>query len=116
MKADVSFEVFDSLELRVARIESARPAEGTRAPCRELVLDLGPLGRKVSIGQFALVPEEELIGRLVVACCNLGRRRIGRYASEALVLGTLHPGTPDGQSQALPLWADPQARCGDRIF
>jgi tRNA-binding protein len=113
---DVAFEVFDSLELRVARVESAKPTEGTRAPSRELVLDLGPLGQRRSVGQYALVPEEELVGRKVIACCNLGTRRMGRYLSEVLVLGTDHPHSPPGQAQALPLWAHPDAVLGDRVY
>lgn len=116
LKPDVSFDVFERLEMRVARVESAARTEGTHKPSRELVLDLGPYGKLTSIGQFALLDEEELLGRLVVCCCNLGKRRMGRYLSEALVMGTLHPETPAGQEQALPLWAHPDAAPGDRVF
>jgi len=116
LRPDVSYQVFDSLELRVARVESARRTEGTRAPSRELILDLGPHGQRRSVGQFDLVPQEELVGRKVIACCNLGRRRIGKYLSEVLVLGTDHPDSPPDQSQALPLWAHPDAVVGDRVY
>ncbi len=116
MKPDVPYSTFDSLELRVARVLSATPTEGTRSPSVELVLDLGPLGERRSVGQFALVPESELVGRKVVACCNLGVRKIGRYRSEALTMGTDHPESPEGQSQAIPLYAHPDAVVGDRIY
>jgi len=116
IKADVSFAGFEALDLRVARVERVQATEGTRVPCRELVLDMGSLGTRTSIGQFALVPDEELVGRKVIACCNLGSRRIGRYTSQALVLGTAHPDSPPGQAQALPLYAHPSAACGQAVF
>ena len=116
MQPDVPFEAFRKLDFRVARVTRASLAEGTRAPSRVLMLDLGPLGVRTSVAQFALVPEAEMVGRNVVACCNLGTRRIGRYTSEALVLGTPHPDNPPGQGQALPLFAHPEAAPGDRVF
>lgn len=115
-KPDVQYDTFASLELRVALVVSASLTEGTRAPSRELVLDLGPLGERRSVGQYALIPEEELVGRKVVTCCNLGTRKMGPYRSEALVLGTDHPDSPAGQAQALPLWAHPDANAGDRVY
>ena len=65
-------------------------AEGTRAPCRAITLDVGHLGERVSVGQLALWDEAELIGRNVVACVNLGTRQMGPYLSQALVLGAPH--------------------------
>jgi tRNA-binding protein len=113
---DVPFEVFLRLDFRVARVMRAHPAVGTRAPSRVLTLDLGPLGVRTSVAQFALVPEAEMVGRNVIVCRNLGVRRIGKYTSEALVLGTPHPDNPPGQGQALPLFAHPGAAPGDRVF
>ena len=115
-KPDVAFDVFQKLDFRVALVESAEMAEGTRMPSRKLVLDLGHLGKRVSIAQFALVPQEELVGRKVIACCNLGTRRIGKYESQALTLGTPHPNNPPGQAQAIPLYAHPDATLGDMVF
>lgn len=116
LKPDVPYDTFASLELRVALVESAALTQGTRAPSRELVLDLGPLGRRRSVGQYTMIPEEELVGRKVVICCNLGTRKMGPYRSEALVMGTDHPDSPAGQAQALPLWAHPDANVGDRVY
>ncbi|WP_457651366.1 tRNA-binding protein [Rhodocaloribacter sp.] len=116
VQPDVPFEAFLKLDFRVARVTHAPPAEGLRAPSRVLTLDFGPLGVRTSVAQFALVPEAEMVGRKVVACCNLGVRRIGKYTSEALVLGTPHPDNPPGQGQALPLFAHPEAAPGDRVF
>jgi tRNA-binding protein len=112
----VSFAGFESVDMRVGRVVSAEMALGTRAPSRVIRVDLGPLGIVQSVAQLALVPEAELVGRNVVVCINLGPRRIGRYVSDALVLGVPHPENPEGQGQAMPLYVDDGAELGSRIF
>jgi tRNA-binding protein len=115
-KGEVGFGEFQKLDLRVARVISAEPAEAARFPSRVLELDLGPLGTRTSVGQFALVEEGRLTGAKVIACVNLGSRKMGPYTSQALVLGTPHPESPTDQAQAVPLWADPVAGPGDIIY
>ncbi len=112
----ISFKEFEKVDLRVAQVLSADMATGTRSPCRILELDLGPLGVRTSVGQYALVPVEELLGKKVIVCCNMGTRRIGKYESQVLVLGVPHPDSPAHQAQALPLTVDARAKCGDRVF
>ena len=115
-KPQITFGKFENVDMRVARVIGAEMAIGTRFPCRVLELDVGPLGRRRSIGQYALVAEDELVGSNVIACVNLGTRALGDYQSEALVLGVSHPDGPDDQAQATPLLADPRARPGDAVF
>jgi len=102
--------------MRVAPVISAPLTEETQNPSRVIELDLGPFGKLPSVGQFALVPQEQLVGRKVIACCNLGTRQMGSLTSEALVLGVPHPDSPDDQDQALPLYVHESARCGDAVF
>jgi len=78
VKPQVTFDAFQHVDMRVARVVAAPLAGGTRMPCRVMELDLGPVGRRTSVGQYALVAEEELVGRNVVACVNLGARKMGR--------------------------------------
>jgi tRNA-binding protein len=115
-KDKVTFGKFQNVDMRVALVVSAPLAKGTRARTRQLTLDLGELGERTSVGQFALVDEGELIGAKVVACINLGERPIGELVSQALVLGTPHPESPDGEDQAVPLRADPDATPGQAIY
>lgn len=115
-KPIVSFGKFENIDLRVAQVLSAPLAEGTRKPCRVITVDMGHLGTRTSVGQFALIPEEQLVGRKVVVCCNLAPREMGPYVSEVLVLGAPHPESPADQDQALPLFVDARAICGDKIF
>lgn len=107
---------FHNVDLRVAKVLAAPRSEGTRFPSRVLRIDLGHLGERTSVGQFALVPEEELVGLHVVACINLGAREMGSYVSEALVLGAPHPESPPDEAQAIPVYLGPTARPGDPIF
>ena len=115
-RPQVSFAGFENVDMRVGRVVSADMALGTRAPSRVIRVDLGSLGIVQSVGQLALVPEAELVGRNVVVCINLGPRKIGRYVSEALVLGVPHPDSPEGQAQATPLYVDGSAEAGSQVF
>lgn len=107
---------FSTLDARVARVLAAPLAVGTRVPSRVLALDVGGLGPRTSVGQFALVDEADLVGTLVVAVVNLGRRRVGRYDSDALTLGVAHPGSPPDQAQARPVRPPADALPGERVF
>jgi tRNA-binding protein len=115
-KPQITFGKFQNVDLRAALIVSAPLATGTRARCRLIGLDLGPLGERQSVGQFALAAEQDLVGSMVIACINLGAREMGPYTSDALVLGTAHPESPEGEDQALPLRADRAAAPGDRVY
>jgi tRNA-binding protein len=115
-KPKITFGKFENVDLRVARVVSAPMAEGTRFPCRVIELDLGHLGVRRSVGQYALLTEDELVGRHVVVCVNLGAREMGPYTSDALVLGAPHPDSPEGQAQAAPLFAHEKANPGDQIY
>lgn len=116
VKAQITFGKFDNVDMRVATVISAPIAEGTRFPCRVLTLNLGHLGQLISVGQYALIAEDELVGRNVVACVNLGSRAMGQYESQALVLGAPHPLSPADQAQAIPLHVADIAAAGSRIF
>ena|ERR1700743_325558 len=115
-KPKITFGKFENVDIRVGRVLAAPLAEGARFPSRVIEVDLGDLGRLQSVGQYALLTEEELLGRNVVVCINLGSRQMGAYVSEALVLGVPHPDGPADQAQATPLWADEQVAPGSAVY
>jgi tRNA-binding protein len=115
-KQKITFGKFQNVDLRVAVVTRTESAVGTRAPSKVLELDVGPLGTKRSVGQFALVDDARLLGSKVIVCVNLGEREMGPYISEALVLGTPHPHSPTDEHQAVPLWADSMAQPGQIVF
>lgn len=117
MKDDVNLsEAFFAVDIIVGEIESAPLAEGTRKPSRVLRIKIGDTQFVTSVGQYALVEEHELVGMKVVLCTNLGVVRMGKYKSEALVLGVRHPRSNDDDGQAMPLRAPEEARVGDKVF
>jgi tRNA-binding protein len=116
LKPTIEFAKFAGVDMRVAQVVDAPIAEGTKKPCRLFELDVGPLGRLRSVGQFALVPIEQLVGRKLIVCCNLGQRSMGPHRSEVLVMGIPHPASPPDQEQAMPLFVDDSARLGDEVF
>jgi tRNA-binding protein len=116
LKPQVTFGKFDNIDMRVAKVISAPMAQDTRSPCRVITLDLGSFGQRISVGQYALVDEKDLVGRNVVACVNLGQREIGSYVSDALLLGAPHPESPEDQSQATPIYVSDLVQLGSRIF
>jgi len=115
-KPQTTFGKFENIDMRVVKVISAPMAEGTKFPCRIFTLDAGPLGKISSVGQFALLEEEDLVGKNVIACVNLGTREMGPYTSEALVMGAPHPQSPEDQHQATPLFVDDGAMPGSRVF
>jgi len=85
---NVSWEEFESVDLRVGTIVAAEPFPEARKPAYRLRIDLGELGVKRSSAQITDRYEPEtLLGRQVVCCVNLGDRQVGPFVSEVLVTG-----------------------------
>ena len=116
IKQKITRGKFRNLDMRVAKIISAPLVEDTNSPCRLLKLDAGYLGVFTSVGQFALVDEKRLVDRKVIIVCNLSPHTMGNYISEVLTLGTPHPNSLENKGQAIPIYADDLAQCGDIIF
>jgi tRNA-binding protein len=116
IKQSITFGKFSNIDLRVVEVKKAPMAEGTDKPCRVLTVDAGKLGTFTSVGQFALLDEQDLVGRKLIACCNLSPRPMGPYVSEVLILGAPHPDSPSDQEQALPLFVDNRSENGSQIY
>lgn len=87
--AQITFDDFMKVDIRVGTITAAAPLEGARKPAIRLEIDFGPeIGIKKSSAQITVyyVPAE-LIGRQVAAVVNFPRRQIGKFMSEVLTLG-----------------------------
>lgn len=116
LKSQITFGKFQNIDMRAAVVTSAPMAEGTEKPCRVLTLDAGHLGTFTSVGQYALIEENELVGKTVIICCNLSPRQMGPYVSQALVMGLPHPDSPEDQAQALPLYGNGRCTPGTSVF
>ena len=89
MSAEVTFDHFAAVDIRVGRVVEVEDFPEARNPAWKLRIDFGPeLGVKRSSAQVRQYPREALQDRLVVAVVNFPPRQFGPVRSEVLVLGT----------------------------
>lgn len=91
--AEISFDDFAKVDLRVARISNAEHVEGADKLLR-LELDLGDQQRQVFSGIKSAYQPEQLINKLTIVVANLAPRKMKFGLSEGMVLAA-GPGGKD---------------------
>jgi len=91
--AEIGYEDFAKVDLRIARIAKAEPVEGADKLLR-LTLDLGGETRNVFAGIKSAYDPADLEGRLTVMVANLAPRKMRFGVSEGMVLAA-GPGGKD---------------------
>jgi tRNA-binding protein len=111
--AEISFDDFLKVDIRVGRIVEAEPFPEARKPAYKLRVDLGPdLGTRRSSAQITRHYElDALIGRRVLAVVNFPPRQIGPVRSEILVLGV-----PDAEGEVVLVTPDLDVPLGGRLY
>ncbi len=88
IKAEISWDDFEKLDLRTGTILSVSDFPQARNPSYQLEVDFGVLGIKKSSAQLTdLYNKEELIGKQIIAVVNFPKKQIANFFSECLVLG-----------------------------
>jgi tRNA-binding protein len=111
--AEISWEDFEKVDVRVGRVVAAEPFPEARKPSIKLAVDFGPeVGEKRTSAQLtAHSAVEDLVGRQVVAVVNFPPKRIAGFKSEVLVLGV-----PDEADEVVLLSPDRDVPPGGRMF
>jgi tRNA-binding protein len=111
--AEITFDDFLKVDIRVGRIVEAEPFPEARKPALKLRVDLGPeLGTRRSSAQITRhYTPESLIGRRVLAVVNFPPRQIGPVRSEILVLGV-----PDPDGEVVLVVPDLDVPLGGRLY
>lgn len=106
----ISYEDFEKVDLRSGTVIKVEPFPRARKPAYKVWVDFGQdIGVKQTSAQVvAHYQPEDLVGRQVVGCINLGTKNIAGFTSEFLMVGfsdlegniclcTVAPKVPNGQ-------------------
>ena len=111
--AEITFDDFLKVDIRVGVITKAEPYPEARKPAIKLWVDFGDeIGEKKSSAQITRhYATEELPGKRVMAVVNFPPRQIGKFMSEILVLGV-----PDEDGEVVLLVPDKDVPIGGRMY
>ena len=110
--AEISFDDFLKVDVRVGVVLRAEPYPEARKPAIKLWIDFGDeIGERQSSAQItAHYAPEALIGKQVLAVVNFPPRQIGKFMSEVLVLGL-----PDEAGNIVLIGPDQPVPTGGRL-
>ena len=111
--AEISFDDFLAVDIRVGTVLRAEPYREARKPAYKLWVDFGAeIGeRKTSARITKHYTPGDLIGRQVMAVINFPPKQIGKFMSEILVLGV-----PDDDGEVVLLQPTASVPNGGKLF
>ena len=91
MKEQITYEVFDKVDIRLGTVISVKKNEKARKPSLVVEVDFGKeVGIKQSSAQIThYYNEENLLGKQVIGVCNFPEKNIAGIKSQVLILGSI---------------------------
>jgi tRNA-binding protein len=91
MKEQITYDVFDKVDIRVGTVVSVKKNEKARKPSLVIEVDFGKeVGVKQSSAQIThYYNEENLKGKQVIGICNFPEKNIAGVISQVLILGSI---------------------------
>ena len=91
MKEQITYDIFDKVDIRLGTVISVKKNEKARKPSLVVEIDFGKeIGIKHSSAQIThYYNEENLLGKQVIGVCNFPEKNIAGIKSEALILGSI---------------------------
>ena len=91
MKEQITYDVFDKVDIRLGTIVSVKKNEKARKPSLIVEVDFGEeIGVKQSSAQIThFYTKENLIGKQVIGVCNFPEKNIAGIKSQVLILGSI---------------------------
>ena len=91
MKEQITYDVFNKLDIRVGTVVSVKINKKARKPSLVIEVDFGKeIGIKQSSAQIThYYNEENLKGKQVIGICNFPEKNIAGIISQVLILGSI---------------------------
>ena len=91
MKEQITYDIFDKVDIRLGTVISVKKNEKARKPSLVVEVDFGKeIGIKQSSAQIThYYNEENLLGKQVIGVCNFPEKNIAGIKSQARILGSI---------------------------
>ena len=91
MKEQITYDVFDKVDIRLGTVLSVKKNEKARKPSLVVEVDFGKeIGIKQSSAQIThFYNTENLVGKQVIGVCNFPEKNIAGVISQFLLLGSI---------------------------
>ena len=91
MKEQITYDIFDKVDLRLGTVISVKKNEKARKPSLVVEVDfVKEIGITQSSAQIThYYNEENLLGKQVIGVCNFPEKNIAGIKSQALILGSI---------------------------
>ncbi len=91
MKEQITYDIFDKVDIRIGTVISVKKNEKARKPSLVIKVDFGKdIGVRQSSAQIThYYNKENLVNKQVIGVCNFPEKNIAGVVSQVLILGAI---------------------------